>query len=153
MTEKKLIGKSNRMSLNYDHTVELWKSFMPQLKEVQGRVDENLYNLKIFEDGFDPMKFTSDTPFLKWAAVEVEDYGMEPEGFQRYLLVGGLYAVFLHQGPASSFHQTLQSIYEDWFPGSPYELDDREHFERFTKNYHPNAPESVEEVWIPIKIR
>jgi AraC family transcriptional regulator len=123
---------------------------MPQLKEVQNRVDENLYNLKIFEE-LDQMRFTPDTTFLKFAAVEVKEYDKEPLGFDRYVLLGGLYAVFLHQGPASLFNQTLQFIYEEWFPDSPYELDDREHFERFTKDYHPNDPESVEEVWIPLK--
>jgi AraC family transcriptional regulator len=38
----------------------------------------------------------------------------------------------------------------EWMPSSGYELDDREHFERFDKHYDPADPKQ-KKVWIPIK--
>ncbi|MGR9049521.1 GyrI-like domain-containing protein [Halobacillus faecis] len=152
LEEKTLIGKSKRMSLDKDSTRELWKSFMPRRDSIPHRTDEMLYNLKVFEQGLGAENFSSSTPFVKWAAVEVDRIDTEkmPE-METHLLSGGLYAVFLHHGPASEFNQTLQYIFKEWLPFSSYVLDDREHFERFTEDYRPADPEAVEEVWIPVK--
>ncbi|GEN52229.1 GyrI-like domain-containing protein [Halobacillus faecis] len=152
LEEKKLIGKSKRMSLEEDSTQELWKSFMPHRQSISHRTDEMLYNLKVFDQGFGPESFRSSTTFVKWAAVEVDR--IDPEelpAMETHLLSGGLYAVFLNEGPASEFNQTLQYIFKEWLPSSSYVLDDREHFERFTEDYRPADPEAVEEVWIPVK--
>ncbi|MFI8684962.1 GyrI-like domain-containing protein [Rossellomorea sp. NPDC077527] len=149
--EKKLIGKSKGMSLAEDSTKELWQSFMPHRKSIPHRVDEKLYNMKIFEPGFDLKNLIPSTPFQKWAAVEVQLFDSVREGMETYTLHGGLYAKFLHQGLASRFHETIQYIHTKWMPSSGYELDDREHFERFDEHYNPADPNAVEEVWIPIK--
>ncbi|ARI77836.1 GyrI-like domain-containing protein [Halobacillus mangrovi] len=148
---KKLIGKSMQMSLNDDHTVELWRSFMPKLKTIKDRIDDNLYNMKVFEEKLDPARFTPDTLFHKWAAVEVREFDEKQNELEPIILNGGLYAMFYHHGPASEFHKTLQSFYEEWLPASDYLIDEREHFERFTKEYDPLDPNAVEEVWIPVK--
>ncbi|MDX8342349.1 GyrI-like domain-containing protein [Rossellomorea sp. YZS02] len=148
---KKLLGKSKVMSLSEDSTKELWQSFMPHRKAISHRVDEMLYNMKIFEPGFDVKQLSPVTPFRKWAAVEVESFESRLEGMEIHTLKGGLYAKFLHHGPASTFHKTLEYIHTEWMPESEYQLDDREHFERFDEHYNPADPSSVEEVWIPIR--
>ncbi|MCA1010595.1 GyrI-like domain-containing protein [Halobacillus halophilus] len=150
--EKKLIGKSMRMSLEEDFSQKLWKSFMPHRHSIPDRVDDLLYNVKVFDQPFDPEQFNASTTFVKWAAVEVSQHeDEEAADMETYLFRGGLYAMFFHHGPASGFNRTLQYIFEEWLPSSSYELDDREHFERLTEDYHPNDPEAVEEVWVPIR--
>jgi AraC family transcriptional regulator len=62
-----------------------------------------------------------------------------------------LYAVFIHQGPPQAFVKTFQHIFYSWLPNSPYDVDQREHFECLGEKYKNNAPDSEEEVWIPIK--
>lgn len=154
LEEKTLIGKSKRMSLNEDSTQELWKSFMPYRHSIPNRTDEMLYNIKVFDRGLGSENFSSSTTFVKWAAVEVDQ--IDPEemsAMETHLLSGGIYAVFLHRGPASEFNQTLQYIFKEWLPSSSYVLDDREHFERFTEDYRPPDPEAVEEVWIPVQYK
>ncbi|MGI8314249.1 GyrI-like domain-containing protein [Halobacillus mangrovi] len=148
---KKLIGKSKQMSLNEDRTVELWRSFMPKHKTIKDRIDDNLYNMKVFDEKFDPARFTPDTPFQKWAVVEVREFDEKQDELEPIILNGGLYVMFYHHGPASEFHKTLQSFYEEWLPSSNYLVDNREHFERFTKEYNPMDSNAVEEVWIPVK--
>ncbi|BCB02601.1 GyrI-like domain-containing protein [Bacillus sp. KH172YL63] len=149
--KKILIGKSKHMTLQEDATRELWQSFMPYRQAIPGRVDEKLYNMKVFDSSLDVRQLTPATPFRKFAAVEVESADSCCDGMEAYALNGGLYAMFLHHGPAHTFHQTLQYIYEEWMPASGYQLDNREHFERFDPTYHPADPNAVEEVWIPIK--
>ena len=75
------------------------------------------------------------------------------EGLETYTIKGGLYAVFLHQGPASTFYVTFSKIFTDWLPKSDYEVDDREHFELLGKKYSNTNPDSEEEIWIPIKLK
>ncbi|WP_064094091.1 GyrI-like domain-containing protein [Rossellomorea aquimaris] len=151
LEEKKLIGKSMSMSLEMDTTRELWRGFMPHRTSIPYSLDEKLYNVKVFESGFDPTLYSTSTIFRKWAAVEVESFDNGMEEMQQLTMSGGLYAMFLHHGPASRFNETLGYIYESWLPTSGYGLDEREHFERFTEEYNPTDLEAVEEVWIPIK--
>jgi AraC family transcriptional regulator len=92
-----------------------------------------------------------DTEFVKWAALEVEDFSYIPEYMQAYTLAGGLYAVFIHIGPPAAFEKTFQYIFNEWLPHSIYTLDDREHFEILGAKYKNNEPDSEEEIWIPIK--
>lgn len=148
---KKLVGKSLVMSLAEDRTQELWKSFMPNRSSIPHQVDHRLYNMKRFDPPFDPARFNANASFEKWAAVEVSDWHGESHGMQMTAIEGGTYAVFLHHGPASTFSETLGYIFGSWLPSSGYELDDREHFERFTEEYNPMDEQAVEEVWIPIK--
>jgi AraC family transcriptional regulator len=70
---------------------------------------------------------------------------------ESFTLKGGLYAVFLHKGAASTGQKTFQYIFEMWLPNSGYLLDNRPHFEILGAKYKNEDPNSEEEVWIPIK--
>ena len=148
LPSKTLLGKRLKMSFSNDRTGELWRSFMPYRKDILHKIGIDLYSMQIFDAMPD---FKSDATFEKWAAVEVSAIETVPEGMETYTLQGGLYAVFLHQGPASAFQKTFGFIFEEWLPNSEYELDDREHFELLGEKYKNNDPDSEEEVWIPIR--
>jgi predicted transcriptional regulator YdeE len=94
---------------------------------------------------------THDLEFEKWAAAEVSDFDSIPENMEPYVLQGGLYAVFMHKGAASTGFKTFQFIFGTWLPQSEYELDNREHFEILGEKYKNEDPDSEEEIWIPIK--
>lgn len=147
---KMLVGMRVQMSLAADKTVQLWRGFMPRRHEIQGKLTTNVVNMQVYERPPFPL-FSPDTLFEKWAAVEVTDHSEVPAQMEPYTLTGGTYAVFVHNGPASSFPKTLQYIYGTWLPASGYELDHREHFEVLGEGYRPDDPEAQEEVWIPIK--
>ncbi|MBK9487732.1 MAG: GyrI-like domain-containing protein [Haliscomenobacter sp.] len=150
LPSKKLIGKRLKMSFLNDITAELWGSFMPYRKDILHKIGIDLYSMQIFES---PPSFKTDATFQKWAAVEVSSFEVVPEGMEAHILAGGLYAVFLHQGPASAFQKTFQFIFDEWLPNSEYTLDHREHFELLGPKYKNNDPSSEEEIWIPIKRR
>lgn len=150
ISAKKLIGYSVKMSLADNKTQEVWKKFMPRLKEITNAVSADLFSLQQYpEDYF--TNFTPFTEFTKWAAVEVKDFENIPDGFERLEIIGGKYAVFHHKGNTEMFAKTAQYIYTEWLPNSGFQLNNRPHFEVLGDNYlgHEN-PESEEEVWIPI---
>ena len=147
LARKKLMGKQLPMSFSQDRTGMLWGSFMPHRMKIQNKLDNNLYSMQIFSS---PPSFQEDIEFVKWAAVEVSDFEVIPEGMETYELAGGLYAVFQHIGPASAFQKTFNYIFQEWMPNSGFALDHREHFELLGEKYKNNDPESEEEIWIPI---
>lgn len=152
LTEKKLVGHSIEMSFIENKTFQLWSGFMPNRKEIKNAIDANLYSLEVYEenhfDNFDP-----NDSFQKWAAVEVSDYQTIPEGMKTLIVPDGLYAVFLHLGPATEAYKTYHYIFTEWLPNSEYTVDDRPHFAVMDHKYKKDDPTSEEEIWIPIKNR
>ena len=140
------------MSLSDNKTGELWRSFMPKRKEIQNSIGTELYSVQLY----DPLyfkNFNPNTPFEKWAVVEVRDFNILPEEMGTFILPSGLYAVFLHKGAAETGPKTFQYIFETWLPNSEYTLDDRPHFELLGEKYKNNDPDSEEEIWIPVKLK
>ncbi|MDQ6531689.1 GyrI-like domain-containing protein [Flavobacterium sp. LHD-85] len=152
LTEKKLVGHFIEMSFIENKTFQLWSGFMPNRKEIQNVISPNLYSLEVYEkDHFD--NFDPNDIFQKWAAVEVSDYSTIPEGMETLIIPTGLYAVFLHLGPATEAHKTYHHIFAEWLPKSDYTVDDRPHFAVMNERYKKDDPTSEEEIWIPITNR
>lgn len=149
--EKKLVGKHLRMSLSRNRTVELWQSFMREIKGIKNIISPDLISMEVYDFPMDFKDFNLNTGFEKWAAVEVRDFNSIPDNMDTYILSGGLYAVFLYKGHPALFQNTFHYIFNSWLPNSEYELDNREHFELMGDKYKNNDPDSEEEVWIPVK--
>lgn len=150
LEEKKLIGKSLRMSLLQNKTVELWKSFAPRIKEITNRTNADKYSLQVYSPTYYE-QFSPTNEFTKWALVEVTDFENIPSDMQPFVLEAGLYAVFQHRGGSEAFIRNTQYIFGVWLPQSGYVLDNRPHFELLGEKYKNNDPTSEEEIWIPIK--
>jgi AraC family transcriptional regulator len=151
ITGKKLVGKRIRMSFSDNKTFELWKSFMPRRKEITNNKTTDLFSMQIYDKHFDFKNINLDEEFEKWAAIEVTDFDTIPDGMESYSLTGGLYAVFIHKGAASTGPKTFKYIFGTWLPNSDFILDNRPHFEILGKKYIHEDPDSEEEVWIPVK--
>lgn len=139
-----------KMSLSVNRTGELWQSFMQRRKEIKNNIGNDLYSMQVY----DPMYFADfnpDAEFEKWAAIEVSDLHEIPSEMESCILPGGLYAVFLHKGAASTGSKTFQYIFGTWLPDSGYALDNRPHFEILGEKYKNEDPDSEEEIWIPLK--
>ena len=149
IAEKKLVGIRLIMSLEKNRTRELWQSFMSRRKELQNVVGTDLYAMQLY----DPRYFEAFNPrkeFEKWAAVEVKDFSIVPNGMETYTLKEGRYAIFHYKG-ASTDPTIFQYIFGSWLPNSAYCLDDRPHFEILGDKYKNADPESEEQIYIPVK--
>lgn len=149
LEEKKLVGISTTMSLVNNTTGALWRSFMPRRKEIINTLSNDLYSLQVYPSDY-YTSFNPATSFQKWAAVVVNGDEDVPTGMQTFILAGGLYAVFDYKGPAGD-PAVFQYIFGTWLPGSPYELDNRPHFEVLGPQYSNTDPQSEEEIWIPVR--
>ena len=150
IAEKKLVGKRIRTSFSVNRTFELWSNFMPRRKEIQNIIGTERYSIQIYEPMFFN-NFDQNKEFEKWATVEVTDFDSVPDGMETFILIKGLYAVFLYHGAASEATPTFQYILDAWLPNSEYKLDDRPHFEVLGEKYKNEDPNSEEILWIPIK--
>jgi AraC family transcriptional regulator len=148
LNPKKLVGIRMEMSLSDNKTGELWQQFMPRRTEIKNRLSADYISMQKYGENWN---FSPIALFEKWATVEVSSFSEIPPNMKTYLLEGGKYAVFTHQGPASSAAKTMRTIFGEWLPKSVYTLDNREHFEVLPEGYSPIDPEATEEIWIPVK--
>ncbi|TBX70068.1 AraC family transcriptional regulator [Flavobacterium silvisoli] len=143
-----LIGKRQAMTFAEDLSVVMWQSFMPRRHEIENILGEDLYSVQVYPEEFD---FGRHTPFTKWATVRVSESALIPDGMEKLVIPGGLYAVFLYKGIPADAEPFFRFIFTEWLPTSGYVLDNRPHFEILGAKYQHNHPDSEEEVWIPIK--
>lgn len=152
LPQKRFVGKQLSMSFGDNRTFELWQSFMPQRKAIKYQFGTELYSIEIYPANFF-ISFNPRVTFQKWAAVEIFDLQLIPPGMESITVPGGLYAVFVHKGPASDGPKTYRYIFTDWLPQSDFILDERPHFAVMGEKYKNNDPDSEEELWIPVKLR
>lgn len=153
LPEKKLVGKRINMSMMNNKTPELWRSFMPRRREISHTIGTDLFSMQVYDDSFDFKDFDPNTVFEKWAAVEVSDFENIPNEMETFVLMGGLYAVFVHKGSNTDF-STFQYIFTEWLPNNTdYILDNRPHFEVLGAKYINGSPDSEEDIWIPIQTK
>jgi AraC family transcriptional regulator len=123
---------------------------MPRRHEIGNRTGSDLYSVEVYPRFFWD-NFTPDAEFEKWAAIEVTDFETIPDKMERLMVPAGVYAIFLHKGPASTGQETYGYIFRRWLPGSDFILDDRPHFAVMGEKYKKDDPDSEEEIWIPVK--
>lgn len=152
-TEHKFcLGKCINMSLTDNKVGLLWQSFMPLVRQINGRKNTDLLSVQIHPSDyfqiFDPGK-----PFEKWAVVELTtEPSTIPEGMNILEIPAGLYAVFHYKGlPSDS--RIFQYIFNEYLPASDYELDLRPHFEVLGDLYKNMDPNSEEDIYIPIRLK
>ena len=138
------------MSLTMNTTRELWRGFMQRRNEIKNCVGTDLYSIQLFDENYFKT-FNPHTKFEKLAVVEVRDFNEVPSQMETFTMAGGLYAVFLHKGAATTGPVTFNYIFSTWLPNSEYHLDNRPHFELLGEKYKNDDPDSEEEIWIPIR--
>ncbi len=138
------------MSFSDNKTLELWQSFMPRRKEIENNIGSELYSIEIYAPSY-WISFDPNAEFEKWAAIEVTDFQPIPDEMETITLPDGLYAVFLHNEPASTGPKTYEFIFRSWLPNSYFLLDTRPHLAVMGEKYKNEDPNSEEEIWIPIK--
>jgi AraC family transcriptional regulator len=152
LTEKKLVGKCIATSFADNKTAQLWRSFMPHRNEITTALGPMLYSVEIYPAGYFE-QFDPTTQFEKWAAMEVKDFAGIPENMTSLFIPAGLYAVFIHRGPASRAAATYEYIFRTWLPAADFVLDQRPHFAVMNEKYRHEDAASEEEVRIPVRPR
>lgn len=148
---KNLVGICIQTFQRENKARELWQQFKPRVKEIQGIASPDFYSVQVFPAGIRFEAFTPETAYEKWAAVEVHDLALIPEGMASFVVPEGDYAVFIYKGLPAGFQEMARYIFQEWLPNSGFLLDARPHFEVMKPDYSPFDPEAEEEIWIPIR--
>jgi AraC family transcriptional regulator len=150
LSEKRLIGKRMMMSFANHNPYQLWSSFMPGRKAIQNNIGLELYSVEVYPPLFFE-NYNPDNEFEKWAAVEVKDFNIVPDGMETLIFPAGMYAVFIHKGSSAEAATTYNCIFQTWLPASDYLLDNRPHFAVMGEKYKRDDADSEEEIWIPVR--
>ncbi len=152
LKKKMLVGISVKTSLANNNIPQLWNDFMPRIDGITNNQNTGCYEIHQFDSEFKMENFTENMEFEKWAAIEIDNFDYIPEGLKSLIIEGGEYAVFEHKGTMSNIQMSFDYVYGTWLPNSVYKTDKRADFELYGQKYlGPEHPESITELWIPIK--
>lgn len=147
--ETRIAGLSLEMSFDQDRTTQLWRSLGPVIKNIPGRIDQDLYSIEVYPEGFF-QDFSPKRTFDKWAGVPVDPNVQISGSLNVLILPKGNYAVFSYQSTPQDAAPAYRWIFSEWLPRSEWSLDERPHLAIMGKDYRQNDPSSKEEIWIPI---
>jgi AraC family transcriptional regulator len=147
--ERKLAGKRLVMNFAANRTAELWRSFMPVRHEING-VGSELFSAAVYPDGFFT-RFDPTADFEKWATAAVSPTEIVPDGLETLVIPAGKYAVFHYKGSSEQAPDVFRYIFNEWLPGSGYQIDNRPHFEILGEKYKNADADSEEDIYIPIR--
>ncbi len=145
-----MVGNNVITSFAADKTYALWNAFMPRRNEITDIANIDLYSIGVYGAGFFE-NFNPTREFEKWAAIQVADNAAVPDDMKTLIVPAGLYAVFIHKGPASTGPITFNYIFSNWLPNSKYVLDNRPHMDIMGESYRSNDPDAEEEIWVPVR--
>ena len=128
---------------------ELWRRFNERRGEIRPRTGESAYGLISCTE--EEMR---EETMRYLAGVEVSDASMAPpEDMVVRVLPEGLYAIFTHQGPVSTFDATIRSVYSEWLPKAGYRRVNGPEFERYDARFKGESPDSEFEYAIPVALK
>lgn len=125
------------------------QKLMPRLGEIENRIGNYTFSIQDYQ-GMYFETLSPQTPFIKWIGVEVTDFNQVPEGMSTLNLKGGAYLQIDYKGSLAEFPRLWEFILKEWLPQSPYQLDQRAHFEILPASYSPKNSINEEEVWVPL---
>mgnify|MGYP000026461738 CR=1 FL=1 len=149
--EMYIVGMKANLSFETisEGTGKLARQFMPRLKEVKNRVDNNTLSLQN-HDNFDYKVLPPTKTFEKWIGVEVTNLNDVPDGMETLTIKPGNYLVIDFKGSIQEFIKNWHYLHSQWLPNSEYELDNRPHFEKLSPSYSPMNAVNEEEIWVPV---
>lgn len=141
-----VMGLAGQFTMENNTIHLLWDDFNRRDKEIPNAIHDAAIGVCYHDDNYSPEK--SFTYMAGFAVSKVEEI---PAGMSVRDLPEGEYAVFEHKGALDSLSATYDMIYREWLPSSEYELDPRDDFELYDERFDYGKPESILEIWIPIK--
>jgi AraC family transcriptional regulator len=120
-----------------------WQRFVPYLGHIPGQVGWTTYGVVCNGDA------AGNTEYI--CGVEVSDFSKIPAELTRLRIPEQRYAVFSHRDHISTIRRTWFTIWNKWMPDSGYQAAEGPEFERYGKEFDPQAGTGGFEIWIPIK--
>lgn len=141
-----VMGLARQFTMENNTIPQLWDDFNARDKEIPHAIHDAAIGVCYHDADYAPGK--PFTYMAGWAVTKVEAI---PDGMSVREIPEGDYAVFEHLGALDTLGQTYDKIYREWLPASEYEVDHRDDLELYDERFEYGQPESVMEIWIPVK--
>lgn len=146
-----VVGMTCQSTMQNNVIPKLWDDFNPRCEEIKHSVKPNTCLGICMSNPNEEM--TDTTPFTYLAGVEVSSADDIPQGMIAKMLPSSDYAVFEHHGSLETLGNTYDDIYTGWFAQAPYLQDKDFDFELYDDRFEFGSPDSIMEIWVPIKAK
>jgi AraC family transcriptional regulator len=120
----------------------LWSRFAPRIPEIPGITEPKVSYGVMWDDG--------SMQVLHYIAA-VAASGPAPRGMTSRVIPAGSYAFFRY--PLADLGKGFGEIFNSLLPKSPYTTLPTPHLERYDESFDPADPQSLVEIWLPVKRR
>lgn len=141
-----VVGIARQFTMENNTIPQLWDDFNQRNKEIKHALYEAAIGVCYYAPDY--QKDSSFTYMAGWIVTLADDI---PEGMSAHTLPACDYAVFEHKGALDTLQKTYDYIFREWLPASEYEMAIQDDFEWYDERFKYGAPESVMEIWIPVK--
>jgi AraC family transcriptional regulator len=141
-------GPTERISCDNGAIIpSLWHRFHQEVVDIPARVGQGKSQVAygVCCNGDDAGNFD----YI--AGVEVADFSDLPRRFGRIRIPEQRYAVFTHADHVASIRRTVNTIWNQWLPGSGLKAADAPNFERYDEKFDPATGNGGFEIWVPVK--
>lgn len=143
-----VVGIARQYTMSTNTIPQLWDDFMKRNTEVKHALCEAALGVCYYEPDYAAEKDTPFTYMAGWMVSKVEDI---PQGMTARTIPANDYAVFEHIGALDTLQKTYDGIFREWLPTSEYEMSHTDDFEWYDERFKFGEPDSVMEIWIPVK--
>ncbi len=126
---------------------QVWEEFFPIYDKMKHDSNAKFYGT-MYWDANTPE--TADMQVSYMVGVPVKVLKSIDKPFEKHVIKGGEYAVFIHKGPVDKIMETYDYIYGTWFKNSGYKDRYGDVFEYYDERFKDQSPDSIVEIWIPI---
>jgi len=144
-SEVKVVGSAKQYQEEDLDMDTLWSAFRQNVSQIKNRVGKDAFG--IYEEY---LESETSFGFSYVCAVEVSDFDNVPIGMIARTIPEHLYAVFRHDGPASSLPETMKYIWGSWLPKSDYEYVEKPDFELYSPSAQPKNAVKTLFLHIPV---
>jgi len=141
-----VIGLAGQFTMENNTIPQLWDKFNPRANEVKDAKYDCCLGLCFYVPNYEAGK-----PFTYMAGRIVNKVGELPQGMTMREVPAADYAVFEHKGPLDTLQKTYDYIFREWLPASEYDMAPQDDFEWYDYRFKWGQPDSIFEIWIPIK--
>ncbi|MDD3535107.1 MAG: GyrI-like domain-containing protein [Candidatus Cloacimonetes bacterium] len=143
----KIMGLDIMSSSDSENYAQLFTDFVARMSEIENRVSDDIYGLSFPGKDFDAKTMEGSNYLVGMA---VSDATQIPKGMILRETPGGNFAIFEHKGLAQTLGETYGYIFGKWIFSSGMKPTGYEMFEVYGKDYAPDNPDSIIEIWVPV---
>lgn len=138
-------------SMESEEMMKVWSALMANYDKIETATGDVLYGITYFTDVYDPKAHKG---YAYMAATEIKSAEGLPDGMVVRKVEAATYLVFEHKGPLKYLQHSFNYIFEKYLPTSNRTMRFKDVLEIYGpkfNNMNPDSPDSIIEIWMPVK--